>query len=411
MENLYIGRGKDADNAKLLAFLDEVFFADDENGTKFLELLPKIYKDQYRPAYNNFVVQQPDGAFRAAVGNFDNDMTVGGMDLKTCCIGNVAVGRDCRGKGYMIDLMNASVKDMKQRGVVLSYLGGQRQRYGYFGYENAGVSYFFGFSKSSLRHALGGVKSGLTVEPLQPDDAEAIRLIDGIYAKAPVISRRAPAAYFDILCSWHDAPYLIKEDGRFVGYAVFNKDMDYVGEFGLTDAALLPRLIAAALETGGRDSVCCAVAPYETEKLDFFTKNASWMNVNHCESVLVLDWKTVLTAYLNAKAAYETLCDGELTVLIHGKAGDETLKLGVKDNAVSVTESDGAPRFELDCLRRCGRSFPTIPPTGRRSRPKSGNGCRCRCSSPQGIPCDETDGCSPSVSVLRVEIFDRCFVP
>ncbi|MBQ6067663.1 MAG: GNAT family N-acetyltransferase [Clostridia bacterium] len=361
MESLYIGRGKDEDNAKLLAFLDQVFFVDEGEDTRFLELLPKIYKDQYRPAYNNFVVQQPDGTFRAAVGNFDNDMTVGGVDLKTCCIGNVAVGKDQRGRGYMIDLMNASVTDMIERGVALSYLGGQRQRYGYFGYENAGTCYSFGFSKSSLRHAVGGIESGLTVEPLRPDDTEAIRLIDEIYTKAPVISRRSPAAYYDILCSWHDRPYLIKEDGRFVGYAVFNKNMDYVGEFGLTDAALLPRLIAAALETGGRDSVCCAVAPYETEKLDFFTKNASWMNVNHCESVLVLDWKTVLTAYLNAKAAYETLCDGELTVLIHGKAGDETLKLGVKDNAVSVTESDGAPRFELDCLAAVRAFFSNYP--------------------------------------------------
>ena len=191
MDDLYIGRGKDEDNAALLAFLDEVFFAEEEGDTRFLELLPKIYKDQYRPAYNNFVAQQPDGAFRAAVGNFDNDMTVGGVDLKACCIGNVAVGKDWRGKGYMIDLLNASIADMKERGVAFSYLGGQRQRYGYFGYENAGVSYFFGFSKSSLRHALGGVESGLTVEPLEPDDEESLRMIDEIYTKAPAISKLA----------------------------------------------------------------------------------------------------------------------------------------------------------------------------------------------------------------------------
>ena len=361
MENLYIGRGKDEDNGALLAFLDEVFFADEEGDTNFLELLPKIYKDQYRPAYNNFVVQQPDGAFRAAIGNFDNDMTVGGVDLKTCCIGNVAVGKDQRGKGYMIDLMNASVEDMKQRGIALSYLGGQRQRYGYFGYENAGVSYFYGFSKSSLRHALGVSESGLTVEPLQPDDQEAIRLIDEIYTKAPVFSHRSPAAYYDILCSWHDTPYLIKENGRFVGYAIFNKDIDYVGEFGLTDASYLPRFIAAALEAGGKDSVCYNVAPYETEKLAFFTKNASWMDIHHCESVLVLDWKTVLTAYLRAKASYASLCDGDLTVLIHGKAGDETLNLTVKDNAVSVTESDGKPAVELDCLAAVRAFFSNYP--------------------------------------------------
>ena len=140
MAELYIGRGKDADNAALIAFLDDVFFSEETDGTNFLDLLPKIYKDKYRPAYNNFVLQQPDGAFLAAIGNFDNDMLVGGVDLRTCCIDNVAVGKNCRGEGYMIDLMNASVEDMKKRGVALSYLCGQRQRYGYFGYESSGAA-------------------------------------------------------------------------------------------------------------------------------------------------------------------------------------------------------------------------------------------------------------------------------
>ncbi len=361
MENIYIGRGKDEDNAALLAFLDEVFFIADGSDTRFLTLLPKIYKDRYRPAWNNFVVQAADGTFRAAVGNFDNDMTVGGVDLKTCCIGNVAVGKDYRSKGYMIELMERSVEDMKQRGVALSYLGGQRQRYGYFGYENAGTCYNFGFSLRSHKHALQGVESGLTMEKLSPDDAEAIRFIDGIYAKAPVISRRAPEAYYDILCSWEDIPYLVKEDGKPVGYAVMGDKLDHVCEFGLTDNALLPRFVSAVLALSGKDSVGFSIAPFETEKLDFFSKNGSWMRIDHCESVCVLDWKTVLTAYLRAKAAYCSLCDGETTVLIHGKAGDETLKLAVKDNAVSVTEYDGQPDHELDCLAAVRAFFSNYP--------------------------------------------------
>lgn len=368
MENLYVGRGKDEDNASLLAFLDEVFFAADGSDTRFLTLLPKIYKDQYRPAYNNFVVQEPGGAFRAAIGNFDNDMTVGGVDLKTCCIGNVAVGKDFRGKGYMIDLMNASLEDMKRRGVALSYLGGQRQRYGYFGYENAGVSYNFGFSVRSLKHALKGVESGLTMEKLLPDDREAIRFIDGIYTKSPVISRRAENAYFNILCSWEDIPYLVKENGNPVGYAVLGDHMDHVCEFGLTDYELLPRFVSAVLALCGKDSVGFTVAPFETEKLDFFSKNGSWMRIDHCESVCVLDFKTVLTAYLRAKAAYSTLCDGEMTVLIHGRAGDECLRLAVKNNEVCVEDFAGTPRFELDCLTAV-RTFFSNYPTDRAAFP------------------------------------------
>ena len=361
MEELYIGRGKDADNAALIAFLDDVFFSEETDGTNFLDLLPKIYKDKYRPAHNNIVAQQPDGAFLAAIGNFDNDMLVGGVDLKTCCIGNVAVGKNCRGEGYMIDLMNASIADMKERGVALSYLGGQRQRYGYFGYESSGTAYDIWFSRQSFRHSLKGIKGDLTLEPLSEDDEDAIRFIDGIYAKAPVISRRAPDAYYDILCSWREKPYLIKENGRLAGYVVTGSNADYVPEFGLADPALLPRFIAALFGMTEKDGIGFRIAPYEKEKLDFFTKTASSLEIDGCEAILVLDWKKVLTAYLNAKASYETLCDGELTVKIHGACGDDNLRLSVRNNAASVTAYDGEAEFEFDRLAAVRAFFSNYP--------------------------------------------------
>ncbi len=361
MEKLYIGRGKDADNAALIAFLDDVFFSEETDGTNFLDLLPKIYKDKYRPAYNNIVAQRPDGAFRAAIGNFDNDMLVGGVDLKTCCIGNVAVGKDCRGEGYMIDLMNASIEDMKKRGVALSYLGGQRQRYGYFGYETSGTAYDIWFSRQSFRHALKGIEGDLTLEPLAEDDMDAIRFIDDIYKKAPVISRRAPDTYYDILCSWREKPYLIRDNGSLTGYIVTGRDMDYVPEFGLSDPALLPRFVATLFGLTGKDGISFRIAPYEKEKLGFFTKTASSLEIDDCEAILVLDWKKVLTAYLNAKASYETLCDGELTVKIHGACGNENLRLSVRDNAASVTEYAGEADFEPDALAAVRAFFSNYP--------------------------------------------------
>ena len=63
--NLYYGRGTDEDNKKLISFLDEVFFTDDPDERDFFNLLPKCYKDEYRPAYNNFVVQDEHGEFRS----------------------------------------------------------------------------------------------------------------------------------------------------------------------------------------------------------------------------------------------------------------------------------------------------------------------------------------------------------
>lgn len=364
MDELYYGRGKDCDNSRMIDFINEVFFGDDENNTEFLKLLPKIYKDKYRPAYNNFVVQDADGTFRSAIGNFYNDMTVGGIDLKTCCIGNVAVGAEYRSMGYMKKLMEMSVEDMKNNGTALSYLGGQRQRYGYFGYENSGVCYNFVFSRNSYKHSLRNMAGGLSFEKLTEDDKELYDFIDGIYAKQPVISRRPKDAYYDILCSWCDIPYIVRENGTPVGYAVLSTDNKNISEFGLADNALLPRFIASLFETFDVREFHFDIAPFETEKAAFFTRTASGMDIGGSESILVFDYKTVITAFLRAKAAYTTLCDGEMTVLIHGVKGDEKLKISVINNTVNVENTEDTAQAEFDC-HEAVRAFFSIYPTDR----------------------------------------------
>ena len=345
--NLYYGRGEDEDNKKLIAFLDEVFFTDDPEGRDFLNLLPKCYKDQYRPAYNNFVVQDENGEFRSAIGSFYNDMTVGDEQIKACCIGNVAVGTKYRSMGYMIELMELSVKDMGENGVDVAYLGGQRQRYGYFGFESSGTSYCFNFSRSAYRHALKAMPCGLEIEKLTPDDTESIDNIEKIYSKLPIRSNRKPDSYFDVLCSWRDRPYVLKKDGEFVGYFVLDYTKNNVNEFGAVDPEYYPNLVAAVMEKTEALHVGFVVAPFESEKIRFFTENADGLNIDGCEMILVYNFEKVIRAYLGAKAKYCKLCDGAFTVLIHGKEGDENLRVEVCGNKVTVDKFDGKAEFEL----------------------------------------------------------------
>ena len=348
MAELYYGRGRDEDNKKLIAFLDEVFFADEDDGTNFFELLPKIYKDKYRPAYNNFVVQDENGDFRSAIGNFYNDMRIGGENIKTCCIGNVAVGREYRSMGYMIELMKMSVDDMKCSGVDMAYLGGQRQRYGYFGFESAGVRYVFTFNRQTLKHAFKNEPSGLTVEELREDDSETIEKISALYDRHPVVSLRKKEDYFDILSSWNNVPRVLKEDGKFVGYFTAGKNIEYISEMEAISPEYLKRAVCAAFENSEAKSITFAVAPFETEKVKVFTETCEGMDICGCESVLVFNFERIIRAFLKAKASYQKLCSGEFTALIHGANGDEKLKISVKDNEISVEKFDGKAEFELD---------------------------------------------------------------
>lgn len=346
--NLYYGRGKDEDNKKLIAFLDEVFFFDDEDDRDFLNLLPKCYKDKYRPAYNNFVVQDENGEFRSAIGSFYNDMTVGGELLKCCCIGNVAVGKEYRSMGYMKELMKMSVDAMAENDTDIAYLGGQRQRYGYFGFETAGTNYNFGFSVKALKHSFGDMPSGLEASHLEENDIENIKNIEKLYSRLPVRSNRPLESYFDILSSWRDETYILKQNGEFVGYYIFNHSKDTLYEWDAIDTKYFPNIVMSASENTTHKGVSLVVAPFEPEKMEFCTKNSDGVRINNCEMILVYNFEKAVRAYFKAKASYAKLCDGEMTVLIHGVRGDEKLRISVRDNKTVVEKYDGEAEFEFD---------------------------------------------------------------
>lgn len=349
-EKLYYGRGKDCDNKKLIAFLDEVFFIDDDEETKrdFMSILPKIYHDEYRPAYNNFVVQEENGDFRAAVGNFYIDLDVCGEAVKACCIGNVAVGVKYRSMGYMVDLMEMSVKDMQENGTDLAYLGGQRQRYGYFGFEASGVSYNFEFNKKTAKHIYGGRKSTLRAEKLDANDLETIKKIDELYQKNVIKANRPLEDYYRIITSWRHTPYVVYDGDEFAGYFLMGYSYEWISECGVTKPEYYGELALAALEVSGKDSVRFNASPFDKEKHGFFTENSENISVGGCESMLVYNYEKVIRAYLKAKASYTSLADGELTVLIHGKKADEKLRIDVKNNEVTVEKFDGEAEIEFN---------------------------------------------------------------
>ena len=101
------------------------------------------------------------------------------------------------------------------------------------------------------------------------------------------------------------------------------------------------------LEKTEEYSVSFVVAPFEKDKLEFLTEVSDGFDINGCEMILVYDFRKVIEAYLKARASYSKLCDGVLTVLIHGKNGDENLRVEVAENKVKVEKFDGKADYEL----------------------------------------------------------------
>lgn len=349
MKDLYCGRGMDSENAALIEFLNDVFFfEDDDDDTRdFLTLLPKIYKDEYRPAYNNFLLRDHKGEYRASVGAFMNYLTIGGEDVSACCIGNVAVGRKYRSKGYMADLLKLTVDELMKIETDVVYLGGQRQRYSYFGFEVSGMMYTYYFNKKNIKHAFKNKPSGLKAFEMEEGDYESARKIDEIYSRLPVRSQRTIERYCDILKSWNSTPFIVTEHGEFAGYFVLNDGGNDILEFGAVSEEYYQRVVTAIFELTDAKGISFSVTPFDKEKIAFFDKYAEGISVRGCESVLVLNYRKIIGSLLKAKTGYETLSDGETVVLIHGFRADEKLKISVRDNQVEVTETDDEPEYEL----------------------------------------------------------------
>ena len=77
------------------------------------------------------------------------------------------------------------------------------------------------------------------------------------------------------------------------------------------------------------------------------TLNAEDFGISSIEHVMILNFKTVLDAFLNVKASVKTLVDGECSFEIEGHP---KFKITVKDNKVSVEDFDGIADVKMPYL-------------------------------------------------------------
>lgn len=347
--NICKGKVGSEEREQLLSMLDDVFFTDDEPETKrnFLELLPKLYKEEYDPCSNNFTVTE-DGEIKAAVGLYYDDAVAAGRKLKAAGIGNVAVTLDCRGKGYMIDCLNRAIEDIKASGADYSVLGGHRQRYGYFGYEPAGLSYNFTIDKRNLGHLIGkDTAPKYTVRKVEADDANTLAKINALYEKLPFHFIRETDRQFDILCSWRAAPYAVFDGDEFKGYFVARK-FGSVQEIRPVDLKDMYELIMLAMQVTENDSVSFSVAAYDVEMCEFMSQVFGGCSTYHSEMISIMNYKNFTEAFLAVKAERMPLCSGSVVMLIHGDNGDEKFELTVCDGKVSAEYTDKQPDIELE---------------------------------------------------------------
>ena len=336
---LYKGRGNPAMYDDLMDFLNYVF-GFNGNDQDFKKLLPKLYKPEYDPCYSNYVVTE-NGKLKAAIGAFDSDLSVDGVILRSRGIGNVAVHPYSRSKGYMKDCMKLALDDMIADGVDFSILGGQRQRYQYFGFDHAGTEYEMSVNRRNLRHAFRDVPyTELELRDLTEKDTELLDKARALQETRPMRTVRPREAFLDICRSWSSQLTAVLKGGEFRGYFVSE-----LRELTLLDKSDLYDVVRSYVAQRGDAHL--RIPSWETDKITAVGKISGGLSIGSCEMFNILRYRHVADALLKFKAAREELPDGEVSLLIHGYAGDEQFRVRVKNNEAALEDDRGTPDFEL----------------------------------------------------------------
>lgn len=343
----------------LMAMLDDVFFAEEEPEDRrdFLSLLPKLYKERYAPWDNNYIVREGED-LKAAVGLYIADCAVGGEALRCGGIGNVAVAKDSRRKGYMKQAMHAAMAAMREAGCDFGALGGHRHRYQYWGFECGGVKICAEFTRQSVRHACGEVDIGeyKIAQPAREDLPRLLALIE----RAPMHIKHDPDAFYDTLCSWESRPRIVWRGDEIAAYFALQRegkgmnDSRFMNDFHLFEPAALPGVLNAVIAVLPADvkAFGASIPLWEKEFIAGAERYAEWLHPGDTAQFTILNFERTLRALLALQCGLKELPDGELTVKINGTCEqfahrEETLRLRVKNNQSSVEKYSGAPGIEL----------------------------------------------------------------
>ncbi len=330
---IYKGRGTPEMYDDLMDFLNYVF-GFDGNSSDFKKILPKLYKKEADPTYHNYVVTE-NGKLKAAVGAFESTVSFGGKKLTCRGIGNVAVHPYARGKGYMKDCMNMALKGMLEDGIDFSALGGQRQRYHYFGYDHLGSDYHINITPTNLRHIFRDAPAP-TVElhPVKEEEAKLLDPIAAMQASRLIHTVRDRKDFYDICCSFASSAtplWAVIKNGVCVGYF-----LNSLKELTLTDMADFNDTIRAYVASRGK--VTLIVPSWNRPMIDAGMKLCENASLGITYSFNILNYRNVLSAILPIQAEAYPAAKGTLSVLIHGYAGDTCLRLTVENGTASVEE-------------------------------------------------------------------------
>jgi predicted acetyltransferase len=362
-----------------MGFLDTVF--GEHRPHDFARMLPAIYQPTDEHMRCNYAVRE-GGRIAAVVGVFPINWRVGGVTLKVAGIGGVAVHPDSRGKGYMKLLMNHAVAEIRSAGYDLSYLGGRRQRYAYFGYEVAGCKYKLTVHPDNIRHAFAGRDTDVKFEPAT-DDAEIITSLKTLHDAQAMFCVRPAETFCRYLKSWNYEPIIARDtSGQLIGYISAHPENAQINELVARDVQTASRMLGKWVSQAQGDVVLLMHGPIGSE-LRALSGFAETTTLGPSGNWQVFNWVRVVDALMRIKHAAEPMSHGSVTLEIDEQM--QRIRLVVDDQGARCEPSDGPAVLKIDSLAAIPLLFGPLPPAVTMPLPPDASLLSSWCPLPLGI--------------------------
>lgn len=328
---------------------DLIDFANFVFQINFAELLPKLYSGHPELAQYHYLALE-EGKIKGLVASIPLDFSIDGETVRAFGIGTVSVHPEARGKGYMKELMNRAIADAKADGADLMCLGGQRQRYEYFGFSKACVQRNYTLTPNNRRHWERISTKGIDFLPLS-ESCEYAESCWQLHQMLPIHAKRNIENFAEICRSWSCEAWAIRKNRQFLGYCILNADCTAAAELLLSDwQEVLPVLFALS-EKAGKD---LSVTPFSWQKelnraLSLVSEGGA---VSDGEMVRFLNFPRMLKLLLQRKARQSGLSDGSLVLEIPGEG---KYLAAAENGVVSIEETTKPADWSLSAVEMQNR--------------------------------------------------------
>jgi len=320
----------------------------------FRNFYPHIYEPTPEVCSWGYVIEE-NGKIVSHVGVYPIEVVTAGVPLTLGGIGAVSTAVEARGKGYMTQLLYHAIDEMRAKGYPASWLGGDRQRYNTFGWENAALTYRLSFSERSLAR---GEVAPVAVEEVLPWEAKEhiaqLMMLPACHVRRPrleaLLRRRGMRVW-------------INKDG----YALADgQEYDYVKIIELASASgKEANFIRAIITWAQNDRATVDMSPWDEERLARMMPYTNYWSTGYSGMYRIND----LTALLQAAQPFmqrRAVCLRDFAVAIGIREHDRTpiTTIAVQDGEVQIEAGQNAASYvELTPITAARLFFggPTVP--------------------------------------------------